>query len=436
MQRVIALIFLGALILFVVGFKGSFARMANGHQPKDDTTIQNDARLAHLYQALSIPNIQHAGEFLSRSDEYAFAKAPNPSKLLKAMQRTNSEREIESGIPLRVLSYNIALLNAKLLGFIDYSRSPYLEERRTQLPDLIFGQAHDVIFLQEVWDVRNVELFVAKATAHGYLAFVGPRTSYDDGLMTFVKISWLNGGQVKAFGSEPFVAQNPLEYFPGPRVQRGFHHVSVVHPQLGTLHFYNAHLLAWPKKWTIRTEQARELALHASLNTSDKEVVIMGGDMNSGPYYKRDDWTLPDGSPLGNWWKNAIAYALFLHYGDLDDLVVMGRSVDEADSDVSMADRYEGREPKQAWCKDMPKTTFSGTDCNELYRMQYEGTENQARLDQIFARDRQHRIKVSKSGLAFTEKMQFSPTLFVEPSDHYGVFVEMNIAPRAASEVL
>ena len=427
MQRSIALFLLGSVIVFIAFYQKPTWLRAYDHHPKDAALLLNSPALHHLADALNNYDIRTASDLFTHANELHFLKAPNPSLLLKKMQHENTIRlndlSFLQGEKLSILSYNVGLLDVQLLGYIDYAKTPYLNERRRQLPTLIFEQAKDVIFLQEVWQEEDVLYFKEIATKNGYNFFIGPRDDYNDGLITFVKKSLL--GPDFLFHAEPFVAQNPFEFFPGPQILRGFHHITIYHPRLGTLYLYNAHLLSWPQKWDIRMQQAREITLYATQNSSSDGLVFIAGDMNSGPYYKEDAWTMPDQTIVSDWWKNAIAYAIFLHYGDLNDLSVMGRPADQASSDVDLANRFTNN--ITAWCKNTPHVVFTATDCNNLYEKQYKGTEYPARLDHVFARDLQRRIAVQKSGLLFTDKFPFTTHLSIEPSDHYGVFVDLTV---------
>ncbi len=425
MQRSIALFSLGLVVVIIAFYQTPIWLKAHEHDSKDNTLLLRSPALIHLAKALDNHDIATASDLFAHAEELHFLKAPNPSFLLKQMQHENETRLNDAtflqGEKLSIMSYNVGLLDAQLLGYIDYARTPYLKERRHQLPKLIFAQKRDLIFLQEVWEEQDVRYFEKIAKQQGYVFFIGPREDYNDGLITFVKKNLV--GRDATFHAEPFVAQNPLEFFPGPQILRGFHHITINHPKLGILHLYNAHLLSWPQKWDVRMQQAREIALHAAQDSKTSDLVFIAGDMNSGPYYKNDTWTMPDHTIVHDWWKNAIAYALFLHYGDLNDLSVMGRPANQASSDVDLANNFINH--SYNWCKNTPHIVFTATDCNKLYEKQYKGTEYPARLDHVFARDLQRRIVVQKSGLAFTNKLLFTPKVLIEPSDHYAIFVDL-----------
>jgi endonuclease/exonuclease/phosphatase family metal-dependent hydrolase len=425
MQRGAAILSLGLVILFIALYQTPIWLKAHRHHSKDNALLLSSPVLIHLAKALDNNDVTTAHDLFAHAEKLHFIKAPDPSFLLKQMQHENEIRLHDStflqGEKLSIMSYNVGLLDAQLLGYFDYASTPYLNERRKRLPQLIFERACDVIFLQEVWKEQDVRYFEKIAAKYDYVFFIGPRRYYNDGIITFIKKNLT--GHSFAFHAQPFVAQNPLEFFPGPQILRGFHHITINHPNLGIMHLYNSHLLSWPQKWDVRMQQAREIALHAAQDSKTSDLVFIAGDMNSGPYYKNDSWTMPDQTIVRDWWKNTIAYAVFLHYGDLNDLSAMGRSANQASSDVDMAENFIRN--NATWCKNTPKIVFTATDCNKLYEKQYKGTEYPARLDYIFSRDLQRRIVVQKSGLAFTNKLLFTPNILIEPSDHYGVFVDL-----------
>lgn len=380
------------------------------HQ-KDRQILIQSPTLSHIADSLTTPHIQTVNDLYDHADELQFKSAPNPSRLLKHMQASNPA-EAPNSIPLKIISYNVALLDAELLGFIDYKQTPLLNERRGTLPSLILNRHDDIIFLQEIWRDEDVRNFTHEAISQGYRVFNGDRNSYNDGIMTLVKASRIDEHRPIHFESEAYDAQDPLEYFPGPQIKRGFHVVDLELNEIGKVHLYNTHTLAWPQQWFIRMQQVREMGLHAAhRNWKHYDLVFMGGDMNSGPFYSKDTWTLKDGSTQNGWWKNSLAYPLLLHYGNLEDLVVMGRTAENADIDLRS------------------NASVTATDANELYRLQYEGTEYPARIDQLLASDPQKRIHVVKSEIIFTDKVDFGHGVIIEPSDHYGVFVDLKVSP-------
>jgi hypothetical protein len=102
--------------------------------------------------------------------------------------------------------------------------------------------------------------------------------------------------------------------------------------------------------------------------------------------------------------------------------VVLGAGVV---NNPELAEKIPGAQ--DGYCEALPKTTFTGTDCNSLYFTQYKATEGPSRLDHLLARDPTGRIRVEESGLAFTDRKKRGEHPPMELSDHYGVQVRMSV---------
>ena len=326
----------------------------------------------------------------------------------------------------------MALLDANIFGFIDYAATPHLAERRASMPGIALTAGHDVIAVQELWLDEDVSLWRTAAAEHGYLMFVGERGGFNTGLATFVREEIVQGGSMRTFAEKSFAHVDASEFFPGPGIKRGYQHTGFVHRDIGPVRIFNAHLWPYPANWKGRMWQVRELGIATRTESAADEVILVAGDMNAGPYYKSATWRTPDGGEETSWFHNTISYPLLLVYGELVDLAVMGRPATDAASDVTLGNTVVN-DPEQAtsipgaedgWCTRTPQSTFTGTDCNALYFEQYAGTEYPARLDHILAHDPDGRIVVQNSSLAFTEPRRFGG-LTIEPSDHYGVAVEL-----------
>ena len=111
-----------------------------GDHEKDQIKLGDATHLAHIHEALSGADEMTVADLFDPK-KVVFEEAPNPSALLKYHHDANAERTA-SNETLSFLTYNIALLDAKLFGFIDYSASPHLEERRDELPTLILEKNH------------------------------------------------------------------------------------------------------------------------------------------------------------------------------------------------------------------------------------------------------------------------------------------------------
>jgi endonuclease/exonuclease/phosphatase family metal-dependent hydrolase len=409
--------------------------VALGEDERDGRTL-SETVAAYLVAALGDGDLT-LQQLLEKGDALTFRGAPDPTPLLEATAALDDDRPRAGKVPVTILSYNVALLDAQIFGFIDYKRTPSLEERRRALPELVFTDGAEVICLQEVWREEDVESFTVDARALGYQAFSQPRGDYNDGVMIFLKSSAIAGGTIPTLaGHAAYGSQDGLEFFPGPGIKRGFIEVAFTHAQAGPTRAFCTHMQAFPENWFGRMRQARELGIAARTRSADDELVIVAGDLNAGPYYKAAEWQPPEGETQTQWFHNALSYPLLLAYADLVDAAVMGRPADDAASDVTLGDTIVNDAAASitipgavaGWCDETPATTLTATDCNSLYFAQYAGTEYPARLDHVHVRQRDD-IVVRESKVVFTEKRRFAD-VEVEPSDHYGVRVELLVDPR------
>lgn len=408
--------------------------LALGTRELDARRLSESNNLNHLFRALG-EDLTLRGLF-ERGDGADPLRAPDPTSLL---ERTSTRDDARAGVPgvrVSVLSQNVALLDAKLLGFIDYARTPLLDERREALPAVFLEGAPKIVLLQEVWLPEDVDGFQAAAEARGYLAFPGSREGHNDGLMTLIHGSLVEDESAMESGVVAYQAQDGLEHFPGPGIKRGYQWVRFSAPQLGTLVVFNTHMQAFPGSWKQRLSQARELGLAVLAKAGDEALAFVGGDLNAGPYYKKKKWALPDGSVDGDWWQNAFSYPVLLEYGGLEDLFIMGKPLAEAARDVTLGDTVvndparalEVPGAEEGFCEGTPHTTFTVSDCNALYFAQYGGTEYPARIDHVLVRDVSQRVFVERSAVVFAEPLDFGGQTS-EPSDHYGVRVDLVIEP-------
>jgi endonuclease/exonuclease/phosphatase family metal-dependent hydrolase len=412
----------------------SCAPFPEGSSVLDALPIAELPHLAHVAEALAGDDERLTAYELVQSGALDFDVAPDPTDLLRGMNALDDPRPATGGTPLRVLTQNVALLDANVFWFVDYARTPLLDERREALFDTFTRDAPDVVMFQEVWLPEDVERFAAAASDAGYLTSVGERGWHDDGLLIAVKESIVDGGAFTATGHQAYEAQDGLEFFPGPGVKRGYQWVKFDHVDAGPMVVFNTHMQAFADQWSNRNKQARELGIVIERETDEGALAFVGGDMNAGPYYARDAWRLPDGAQETVWFANAVSYPLLLQYGGLVDLAIMGRAARDADADVVLGDTVVN-DPETAlqiphavdgWCDDTPLVTFTAWDCNTLYFQQYGGTEPPARLDHVLARDPEGRVRANASSLAFTEQETFGD-VDTEPSDHYGVLVDLVI---------
>jgi endonuclease/exonuclease/phosphatase family metal-dependent hydrolase len=406
-----------------------------GGDDTDDFALRDPAAFQHIAAALEGGDDLKVRDIFEKGDGLVFAETPTPTSLLTTTNVLDDTRARAGRAPLSILSYNVALLDVDLFGLIPYTESPGLERRRGALPGLIFSTGADVVLLQEVWLAEDVEEFSRRGEELGYRPFVHERVGHNDGLITFVREDVIAGGSTTELTFDSYGSQVSTEYFPGPGMARGWLGVRFVHRDIGPVHAYNTHMQAFPENWLGRAKQARELGIILrTIAEETGDLVLVAGDFNSGPYYAKAEWTSPGGAVLDRWLHNAIAYPTLLTYGNLVDAAIMGRPQNDAIADVTLGDTVVNDADaaldipgaEEGWCERTPNTTFTATDCNTLYFDQYAGTEYPARLDHVFVTDSE-RVIATDSRIVFTGTETFGD-LVSEPSDHYGVRVDLLVS--------
>lgn len=389
-----------------------------GEHPLDGERLVDSPALAHLAAALD------GAEGITVEELYrqrpAYARAPDPSVLLAEMR--NTHRALPPQGPaerLRVLTYNAGLLD-RWYPFTTI-QVPFVDDRRRRMPGVLLADGWDVLLLQEVWDRRDVEAFEAEARERGYRSYAGSELAHEEhGLLVLVREELIDPDGPDERREHIYELQRDIEDFPGPGVARGYLSWRFRHAATGVvLNLLDTHTTAFPDLASIRDAQARRFGL-AAREVPDDEVVLLGGDVNAGPYYPHDVFGEVDGEPVLDWWRNAQAYALLLHYGGLYDVHA---AAGEA-ADVELMDQLPPFGPEyraeplgdRALCDEL-SGVFTGTDCNSLYFRQYAGTEYPARLDHLMVRDPSGLVRVDGSELVYEGVTSEG----YELSDHYGV---------------
>jgi hypothetical protein len=402
--------------------------------------------LAHFDAALSeearvaVTQLDH----LMSSDADVFSSAPDPTALFASRRAAHAALPplAEGASELRVLTFNAALLDRTYLG--NRVQMPELEVRGPVMGERLMRLGYDILLLQEFWEWSDVEALQAAGEAAGYQVYGGSPTRHGEhGLAIAVRKELIAPDKPQDRREQQFSAQRKLEYFPGPDVRRGW--LTWSFTLAGTdqqVHLYDVHATSFVSFWLQRELQAREVGAEISTRPAG-DVVILGGDLNSGPYYHDDVWRDGDNSDVGEWWRNAVAYGLWLHYGEMYDVlnaveipmdVELGQSIpDPRDHHVFRIEPY-GR---ARWCGEVEGVVFTATDCNALYFQSYAGTEYPARLDHLMVRDPSGVARVLESDIVLDRKMFFGGQE-LELSDHYGVEAIIQIGvpvPPEADEV-
>lgn len=413
---------LAALMIVVVGCGDDEIPADLGTWPEDQVMLIDSPTLQHLAQALADGDTLRVSD-LFFAERLRFTAAADPTPLLELQASEHAALPpLAAPETLRVLSYNTGLLN-RWYPFTHVG-VPRYRERRAEQPGKLLADGWDVLMLQEAWELVDVDRFAAEAKAQGYAIYAGSEKKHTQhGLVILVREA-LIGEEEQEFGEAQFEAQREIELFPGPNIKRGLLRWSFTHAPTGRrIHLYDTHFTAFPELWQERDVQARALGGRARSH-ADEDVVIVGGDLNAGPYYPEDRFGSDGEATLSGWWHNAMMYPLLLHYGGLydsasalqpaQDVTRMHELLLPFDRAAYLAEPLAGR------CAQIAADTFTGTDCNSLYFQQYGATEYPARLDYVFVRDVERHVRVVATGLEYTTPLSFGDAGTFELSDHYG----------------
>ncbi|MFK7929185.1 MAG: endonuclease/exonuclease/phosphatase family protein [Myxococcota bacterium] len=398
-----------------------------GSLPGDQTQLAEVPVLKHLEAASQVKGAS-AHELVSQK-KWTFESAPDPSAYIQARAaEAASLPPLEQSVDLSVLTYNVAWLDFKILW--KTYQSPRLADRRAAIVAGLFGE-HDVVMVQEAWAWTDAQMLGEAAEAAGYAWYAGtPDRHSQHGLFVAVKLERIGRDQPLHGEEHTFFAQRQVEWFPGPKVRRGWLQAHFELAGTGrTVHLVDLHATSFPSFYRVRELQARQVgqALEA---VGDDSVVLMGGDFNSGPFYVQDEWTHDNGKSSPGWWRNATAWALWQHYGHVDDVQVLtGQAIDDVQRGKGVHPR-----PPDDFCQVGPGHTFSASDCNSLYKTQYGGTEYPARLDFIFLGDPGQNVRVQNTGLRFVAPVDVGVGEPVEWSDHYGFEAMLKVRAEGGVE--
>lgn len=406
-----------------------------GEDAADGVTIADSAPLAHFAAAFASGGPTTVSELLASDEPFAFDSAPNPEPWFTETHDAHQALPVLTGTPttLRVLSYNVGLLSRRYAIFLKVA-VPHIEDRRALAPTFVFDQGYDVLFLQETWELDDLDAFIAAGEAASYTVWGGDGKKFhkEVGTIIAVKSSLIVGDETRKQGQ--YAAQWGAEHFPGPNLKRGWLESSFELGETGlNVHLFDTHPTPFAAEWPTRNLQLRELGRLVAAEPSD-DLVLVGGDLNAGWYYADDVWTNADGDEEPGWWSNGLSPALLAHYGGLQD----AKNAAAKNEDVTLGDlvpRGNGaamlEEPfgEPTFC-DQPNTTFTATDCNTLYFDNYAGTEFPARLDHVMFRDGSGRVRVIDQKLVFVDPMDFGEAGSFELSDHYGLEVTLEIGAQ------
>jgi hypothetical protein len=393
-----------------------------GSVPEDRAAMDRVPVLQHL--AASLPEASEKTlEAVLDKNGPLFVTAPDPTPHFK--REAAADRGPTSGTPLRVLTYNVALLDRGYLLGLQRVRMPNVPARRADLPKYLFKDGWDVLLLQEVWDWSDVVRLAEAAEREGYVWYAGSKRRHKQhGLMILVRGTLIEGAQERTEGQ--FENQRSIERWPGPNIKRGYITWTFTHAPTGNrLRVASAHPQSWANQWRTRSLQARQLGLDLGSTPADT-IVLLGTDLNAGPYYPDDIYGEIDGEPVGEWWQNALTWPVIQHYGHLRDIRVVGHDLGDVPAMHALPEWNRGwlKRPMNGDCRIVPPDVFTGTDCNHLYFESYAAQEYPARLDHLFLRAPDGRVGIASTGLAYVEPVEVRGQK-MELSDHYGVQAQL-----------
>ncbi len=335
---------------------------------------------------------------------------------------------MEDGVDLKILTYNVGLLDRN--SIVGRTFVPHGEQRLPRQVEVLFDDGWDVILLQEVWEWEAHETLARAAEDAGYLAWGGSEKRHaQHGVSMFIRGDLV--AETLDTWERQYDSQRDLEKWPGPNIKRGY--LGWRFELAGTdreVAIIDTHMSAFYNFQQVRNDQARELGLTVQDEAEGDTVVIVGGDLNAGYVYPRDEWLDAEGNTYTGWLENGVSTPLLAWYGELQDARnahSLSREAEAAASvpfpaDPSWLDTPYG---DSGFC-DTLDPELTGTDCNSLYHANYASEEPPAKLDHILFRDDLQRVRVTDAGLAYTDVLEF-PDGTYELSDHYGVHATLRI---------
>jgi hypothetical protein len=396
-----------------------------GDDTADSVLLTDAGPLAHLGSAMGVDDATASDLFDS---DLTFGDAPDPSAWLASEHTAHAQLADGTGQSLSVLTFNTGLLNRTYL--LSRVQVPFTDERAAVMGEEVFSAGHDIVFLQEVWEVEDAERLQAAAESEGYTV-ARPDTNKlqrETGLVMAVRSELI--GDTPTVDVIQYDAQCGSENFPGPNLKRGYLHWRFMLADTeAQVDLYNTHLTPFYDKWQTRNLQVRQLGLDIA-SQSDDALVLVGGDFNAGWYYADDTWTDAEGEVYPGWWRNPTMPALLSHYAGVTDLANLAEAIPEVergnavslDTDSTWLDEPFGDETV---CDGA--NHFTATDCNSLYWTSYAATEFPARMDLLFVRDGTGQLRARSRSLAFVEPVDVGTDSPVELSDHFGQQVTLEI---------
>jgi hypothetical protein len=186
-----------------------------GEDAADSVLLAEAGPLAHLGLAMGTEGATASDLF---DVDLAFDEAPDPTAWLASEHAAHAALEDGTGQTLSVLTYNTGLLNRTYL--LSRVQVPFTDERAAVMGDEVFGAGHDIIFLQEVWEVEDAERIEATAESLGYTVTRSDTNKLQrkTGLVIAVRSELVT--DILMVDVVQYDAQWGSENFPGPNLKR------------------------------------------------------------------------------------------------------------------------------------------------------------------------------------------------------------------------
>ena len=369
-------------------------------------------------------NLGKVGEPFSFSDALEASQDTQLSLPSFSEDRTTSSSSASASTTrdLSALTYNLALLNYKMFGFVPVRQAPHVPERRTAALRNVFG-SDDIIAFQEIWNPPDGQRFAERADASGYRYFDPPKLHASNGLGIAIRKQLIAPGYPVTHRNFTFTEQLPREYLAATLsslgfqrgIKRGFQIVQFTTPQRETIAIVNTHFTAYRENWRYRLSQAEDIS--KAIQSVEADTVILLGDLNGDIHYSGDTFTADDGEEVHGWLVNARSTPMISVYAELQDWTTIGFGQEFISKCYSQPISNRDQQCEPTW-----------DHGNLVVRAQYPvSREPQARLDFILGRSRFTLNNLTSSRI-FQEVFTLPGGNQMHISDHYGVRVKFTHA--------
>jgi len=372
------------------------------------------------YLNLGKASIKHTWAALKEASQFSSPSIPAPQEILYSVHPLRQEARTAE---LKLLTFNTALLDYKLFGFLSVRSAPDVDARRDAILKSVFLH-DDIVAFQELWSPDEAPKFAAEAQVHGFDYFNPTKAHASNGLGLAIRQSLIDSTFPIEHDVVTFPENLPKEYWAAELtsfgslvgIKRGFQSVRFRNHDGVVITVINTHFTAYRENWRMRLAQAQHLASFVMAVQSD--IVIVMGDLNGDIHYASDTFTDPEGKITDQWLPNAYSTPLLTATADLDDWSTLGFGRSFLEDCYSLT--LESRDTR---CQ--PTWDHRNTVVKEQYPI---SNEPMARLDFILGRSNRP-IAMPEASLAFTEVIDLTNGKESQLSDHMGVRVRLVYQP-------